>query len=633
MSAPAKILVIDDDQGMCETLGDVLQAKGYTVETAACAREGLERLRARHFDAAIVDIKLPDSSGLDLLQAIKETSPDVEVIFITGHASLPTATQAVNGDAFAYLVKPFEMDHLLATLDKALEKQRLARALRESEERYRLITENINDAIFLFDLQGHLVFSNPRGAEIARYPLEELQGLPLSSLLTSESAQQAYARLEAVQTGQEVPPFFEAEVIRKDCSRVWVEANLTSVVKDGRVVGRLGVMRDITERKRLQEQLVQAEKVAAMGQLLAGVAHELNNPLTVVLAQADLLRERLEGVALGTRAETIAHAARRCARIVKNFLTLARQRPPERQHVSLNNVVQEAVELLAYLLRVDNVKVALDLAPDLPRLWADPHQLHQIVVNLVTNAHHAMRATPPPRRLTLATRFDPAGRRVSLAVADTGPGIPPEIQSRIFEPFFTTRPPGEGTGLGLSLCLGVIESHGGEIRVESQPGQGATFVVELPVQTPPELDREDETAEPLPPIRNKRILVVDDEPDVARVLEDVLSADGHQVEMAENGAVALDKLRAGTYDLILSDLRMPKLDGPGLYQEVERRHPEILGRFIFLTGDTLGRETTGFLERTGAPSLSKPFSPEEVRRLIQRALRTQGADSQASSPF
>ncbi len=370
-----------------------------------------------------------------------------------------------------------------------------------------------------------------------------------------------------------------------------------------------------------REALLQREKLAAMGSLVAGVAHELNNPLSIVMGHASLLGETLRSGPGAEQVEAISRAAERCARIVKNFITLARQHPPEHQQTDLNRVVREAVELLAYPLRVDNVEVALDLAKDLPILWADPHQLQQVVVNLVTNAHHAMRETPPPRRLTLTTRYDPARRWISLEVADTGPGIPLEIWSRIFEPFFTTKPPGQGTGLGLSLCDRIIEGHGGTIRAESTPGEGAVFRVELPVENAPELQKETQVAEGLPPASGKIILVVDDEPAICKMLTEILAAEGHQVETAATGAVALSKLRERAYDLILSDIKMPELDGRSLYRELARDYPELSRRVIFITGDTLNPATMTFLEQTGAPSLDKPFLLHEVRRVVQQALR------------
>src|SRR5213594_4393447 len=227
------------------------------------------------------------------------------------------------------------------------------------------------------------------------------------------------------------------------------------------------------------QRLLQSEKVATMGSLLAGVAHELNNPLAVLTGHAHLLREGAKDESLAARAEKIRAAADRCARIVRNFLALARQQPPERRDVRLDQVVQEAVELLAYELRTSNVEVVPELAGDLPVVWADAHQLHQVVVNLLANAHQAMRHMDAGRRITIRTRLE--RERLLLEVIDTGPGIPAEIQSRIFEPFFTTKPQGEGTGLGLSLCRRTLEEHGGTITVESEVGHGATFRLELPV--------------------------------------------------------------------------------------------------------------------------------------------------------
>ena len=243
------------------------------------------------------------------------------------------------------------------------------------------------------------------------------------------------------------------------------------------------VLATAVERMRTEAALRQTDKLATMGSLLAGVAHELNNPLTVILGQTELLLGLCPPGPIAERADQLYKAADRCAHIVKNFLALARQHPPERQQVQLNQVAREAVELLAYPLRVDNVEIIWDLTDRLPRIWADSHMLYQVVANLIVNAQQAMHNGSPRRRLTITTRVEASSGGVILIVADTGPGIPAEIQARIFEPFFTTKPPGQGTGLGLSLCQGIIDSHGGTMRVESQPGRGAAFIVELPVGT------------------------------------------------------------------------------------------------------------------------------------------------------
>jgi signal transduction histidine kinase len=380
-------------------------------------------------------------------------------------------------------------------------------------------------------------------------------------------------------------------------------------------------------RERTQ-QLLEAERLATMGNLLAGVAHELNNPLSVILGHAQLLTKNVTDNQTRVRAGKINEAAARCTRIVRNFLTMARRRAPERTQVALDQLCRETVELLAYELRVQDIEVECDLAPDAPSVWADGHQLQQVLVNLITNAQHAMRDAPPPRRLRLTTRYDAGRERVAVSVSDTGPGIAPEIQGRIFEPFFTTKPDGLGTGLGLALCRGFIEAHGGTIRVETPPGGGATFVIDLPLGAPVRAAGE-EVPQAGPPVAGRRILVVDDEPDVAGLLAEVLALDGHVVDIAANGADAIKMLTATSYDLIVSDSGMPMLSGPELYAAVEQRRPDLVGRFIFITGDALNAKTVEFLERIKAPRLSKPVSIDSVRGLVREVLLARGGTTLA----
>ena len=385
----------------------------------------------------------------------------------------------------------------------------------------------------------------------------------------------------------------------------------------GRVVER---ERTAAQLQQQQEALIQREKLAAMGSLLASVAHELNNPLAIITMQASNLREEL---GMGPSAEMLAditQAADRCKRLVQNFLTLARQHPPERLAVDLNALITRILELLTPSLRDDNIVVQAHLDTSLPLLWADAHQLQQVVINLMTNAQQALREVATPRQLTLRTRHDPSRMCVTCEVADTGPGIPPALRERIFEPFFTTKPSGIGTGLGLSLCQGILAGHGGTIRATSVPGQGATFYIELPavaeietVPAPPDLE-----APAL--LQGQTILVVDDERSLARALARLLRRDGHTVDIVANGRLALDQLQERAYDLILSDWRMPELDGPGLYQALAQQYPHLLQRFVVLTGNTLSPETLAFSTRYGVPQLTKPFTAPEVRRIVQQVL-------------
>ncbi len=550
--------------------------------------------------------------GLDLF-----SDADLKTLYGVGH-------QVAVALERARLLEHLEGEVGRGTVALAAETSGRARA-EETRARLIAILEATPDFVAMGQADGSVIYCNRAGRRMLGVGEDE----DISSVRIPEAHPEWAARLvleQGIPTAIRDGTWSGETVLLSRDGRetpVW-QVIIAHRAPNGSVEFLSTIARDLTDRKRIEETLRQSEKLAAMSELLAGVAHELNNPLTVVVGQTLLLRRAVEGGALAARAEKISQAAQRCTRIVRNFLALARQYPPEYQEVAIDQIAREAVELFAYQFRVDNVEVVSNLAGDLPILWADPHQLQQVLVNLVTNAHHAMREVPALRRLTLIGRSDPTRRRVLLEVSDTGPGIPPAVQARIFEPFFTTKPPGHGTGLGLSLCRGIIENHGGSISVESRPGHGATFLVELPVQSRPTgAPQEASPAQAASPAPGRAVLVVDDEPEVADILAETLTGEGHRVTTAANGALALDALRRGTYDIILSDVRMPELDGPGLYRELERQHPDLVRRFVFLTGDTLSPETREFLDRTGIPSLTKPFDLEDVRRTIERITRAE----------
>ncbi len=379
------------------------------------------------------------------------------------------------------------------------------------------------------------------------------------------------------------------------------------------------------ELEEAQSQLVQAEKMSAVGLLVSGVAHELNNPLAGVVGYSQLLLRSDTDEKVRRGLEKINREAERCKKIVQNLQTFARKHKPQKDYVGINGILEGTLELRSYQLKVDNIEVVTDLDPDLPKTMADFHQLQQVFLNIIINAHQAMAAHGRTGRLTLRTRR--RGDQIVVEIEDTGPGIQPENLGKVFDPFFTTKEVGQGTGLGLSICYGIIQEHKGRISVRNGQGGGALFSVELPIL---EMDTTGERLE-LPAVEmadvstpRKNILVVDDELAIIDILYQVLKADGHRVDTALNGIVALRKIQKESYDLIISDLKMPGMSGQELFQTVRDMNHDLSRRIIFSTGDVVSGETHDFLEKSGNTYLQKPFELEAIRKAVHSALLATG---------
>ncbi len=385
-----------------------------------------------------------------------------------------------------------------------------------------------------------------------------------------------------------------------------------------KAIERLDAQRGQT--RLVQERLLQSEKMSSVGQLVSGVAHELNNPLTGIMgfAQLLLLRE-LEDVAR-RQVETIYQEAERASKIVSNLLTFARRRRAQKEPANVNTLIERVLELRNYDLRVRNINTDLGLDPALPETMVDTNQLQQVFLNIIINAEQAMRSEGGEEG-TLRIRSSSADGQVVVAFQDSGPGMSAETIRRIFDPFFTTKEAGEGTGLGLTISYGIIEDHGGRIWADSELGRGTTFVIELPIVagTAPAERRTPEPAA-AEAIERRRILVVDDEQSIQQLLTGVLEMDGHDVQVANNGREALDRVAREQFDLIISDIKMPVMGGPDLYKQLSDQANPLARRVIFITGDTVAPETRRFLQGVDNAVLSKPFRLRDVRESVRAAL-------------
>lgn len=372
--------------------------------------------------------------------------------------------------------------------------------------------------------------------------------------------------------------------------------------------------------KATQEQLIQSEKLSAVGQFVAGVAHELNNPLTAVIGFSELLQNAQADEKTKGHLDRIAKSAHRCHKIVHSLLSFARQDEPERKLVELHTVLDEVLEIMAYDLRTSNVTVVKELAPSVPAIMADQHQLQQVFVNILGNARQAIEPFQREGRIVIRTRS--ADGWVTLEFQDNGPGIKPQHLARIFDPFFTTKPSGKGTGLGLSLSYGLIQEHGGRISAQSEPGHGATFIIELPVASAPgPAVRRSVTPFPFAAAgapSGKTVLVIDDEQWILELASELLRSEGHAVETAASGQQALELMSRVKFDVIVSDWKMPGLNGIRLYEHLLATDPQAAKRTLFMTGDMVSDTFQTFLQAHNVVCLSKPFAISEFRAAVAR---------------
>jgi|YelNatPaOPRAMG01_1025707.scaffolds.fasta_scaffold00053_22 two-component system NtrC family sensor kinase len=499
-----KVLLVDDEKQFVETLAMRLEVRDYAVATAFSGEQALEYLRAQDADVVVLDIQMPGLSGMDTLREIKKIRPLTEVILLTGHATVETAVEGMRLGAFDYLLKPTEIDQLVDKITRAhrrklrrLEEEvarktialeRSQQELAKSEKLYKSLVESAEDAILNVDAKGEIISINRYGAKILGYTKQGILGKTISEVVPGDTGKEITRLIDEVfahGTGRRTT--LEVPVGGK---HYFFNINLAPIRENDTVMSILIIAHDITSQKKMEDQLYHTEKLASLGQLAAGVAHEINNPLAIILGFADILLERVKEDSEEYKIiKTIERQGLTCKKIVENLMTFARAPEKSAYDADINGTIETLLEVVKATILTKKVKVQLDLADNLPRVRGDADQLQQVFLNLITNAVLAM---PQGGLLTISTRLNADKERVQIKFADTGVGIKKEHLTRIYDPFFTTRKVGEGTGLGLSVSYAIVQKFGGTITCESKTreaaGEGAsgtTFTISLPVATPP----------------------------------------------------------------------------------------------------------------------------------------------------
>jgi|GEM_PF-1243799 len=528
-----------------------------------------------------------------------------------------------DGERFPVLVSPWWIyddegnpKTYCATVRDITEIKRAEEALRASEEKYRSIFESIKDGIYLTSVDGKVLDVNNAFGEMLGYTLEELFDLDTVSLYNSPKAREKFQQ-DIEKEGFLID--YRLILKKKDGTFIHCEESAT-VIHDGQgdVIGYQGIVRDVTEKLKMEERLSQAERLSSMGGMLSGIAHELNNPITSIKGHADLLVKKTKDSYSKKKADIISKESDRCSKIVRGLLTFSRKHKPERRPININAIVIDSLAVLKNQLKKQNITISADLSDEIPPTVGDTVQLQQVFVNIITNAQDAMKSQ---KKKILSVKSSISGGTIVITFSDTGPGIDRRIRKQIFDPFFTTKETGMGTGLGLSIAYGIINEHGGKIEAENNDAGGAVLTVELPVVRP--------EAKPTPrsgsyvgTLRHASILVVEPDKHLRSLLEESLNDAGYRVTATGDGQKAKELLKKDSFDTVVSAMKVPGMSGQELYEFLNTHDAATARRMVFITADIITEETGRFLEGMEDRYLPKPFPTDDLLQMLYRILES-----------
>jgi two-component system, cell cycle sensor histidine kinase and response regulator CckA len=634
MSTLLTTLLLEDSESDAELILLALRRGGFEVDhDIVASADGMrEALGRRTWDIILSDYSMPAFNALKALAILRESAQDIPFVIVSGTIGEENAVEALKMGAHDFLVKG-RLTRLVHVVERELReaRERAARreaehALRESEQRYRRMIETTNEGVWILDSASKTTFVNPRMAAMLGVEPKAIVGASIFDFVRDEATVKALERHEAHAAGQS-----EIRLERKDGDVTWALLDTTPIIDgNGQYEGALVMAMDVSSRKRLEEQLRQAQKMEAVGSLAGGIAHDFNNLLSVILSGTSLVLEGLRpGDPIIIELEEVKKAGERAAALTRQLLAFSRRQLLEPRTMDLNQVVLGLERMLRRLMGED-IELSLLLSHMLGKIQADPGQIEQIIMNLVVNARDAMpqggkvtiesgncQLTPAYTALHLGVT---AGDYVMLAITDTGIGMDADTRSRIFEPFFTTKDKGRGTGLGLSTVFGIVQQSGGHVWVYSEPGKGTTFKIYFPRKDGP-IDAP-ATMPPSPvTLRGvETILLVEDEDQVRAISRTILRRYGYNVLEAQNGGEAflICERYTAKIHMLITDVVMPRMSGRQLAERLAPMRPDM--RVLYVSGYTENSVVHHGVLDAGIAFLQKPITPDALLRKVREVL-------------
>ncbi|MEC4889044.1 MAG: response regulator [Nitrospira sp.] len=616
-----RVLIVEDETLIAMELADRLERQYYTVcGLVARGEEVISRIEEFRPDLILMDINLAGAlSGIETAAALRDLV-DVPVVFLTAYSDAEAIERAAKTSPYGYLLKPFNESEVRATIEMALHRHAMERLVRESERRLRALFDQAAVGVAEIDSRTGLFGRvNQRYRDIFGYAPDALSLDDIRLETDPDAAQAERQRMASLLDGRVREYTLEKRCVRPDGRTVWVHVTVSPLWAPGEAPSSyVAIAQDITERKQLEAQLLQAQKMEALGRLVGGIAHDFNNLLTGINGNAELVLGQLEPWnPIRPRLETIRGAGERAAKLTKQLLTFSRKQVVQPEVLEVNSQVHKFADILARLLG-ERIRLVLTLAPDAGSVKADAGQLDQVLLNLATNARDAM---PDGGVLTIETMLVKGDEpKVRLVARDTGHGFSDDVRARLFDPFFTTKEQGKGTGLGLSIVYGIVSQHGGTIEVESARGRGTAFTITFPrVAAAAAAEPAPQPAGPPVPT----VLLVEDEAIVRDIAAQMLTMQGYQVLEAASGAEALQRAEAfaGPIHLLLTDVLMPGMNGRELADRLKTVRPNL--SVVFMSGynqDELLRQGITGCSMMFVP---KPFTSESLVQAVKGALSAQ----------